>query len=33
MADRIKQCDVVESCEDCPRYGDDCDGEESEVEE
>lgn len=25
--DRIKQCDVVE-CEDCPRYADDCDGEE-----
>ena len=20
-------CDVVESCEDCPRYADDCDGE------
>lgn len=27
MTDRIKQCDVVESCEDCPRYGDDCDGD------
>jgi hypothetical protein len=26
MTDRIKQCDVVDSCEDCPRYGDDCDG-------
>ena len=25
--DRIKQCDVVDSCEDCPRYGDDCDGD------
>ena len=24
--DIIKICDVVE-CEDCPRYGDDCDGE------
>ena len=28
MKDRIKQCDVVDSCEDCPRYGDDCDGED-----
>lgn len=28
MTDRIKQCDVVDSCEECPRYGDDCDGEE-----
>lgn len=27
MTDRIKQCDVVDSCEDCPRYGDDCDGD------
>lgn len=27
MTEIIKQCDVVESCEDCPRYGDDCDGE------
>ena len=27
MTDIIKQCDVVDSCEDCPRYGDDCDGE------
>ena len=27
MTDRIKQCDVVDGCEDCPRYGDDCDGE------
>lgn len=27
MTDRIKQCDVVESCEECPRYGDDCDGD------
>ena len=26
MTDRIKQCDVVDSCEDCPRYADDCDG-------
>ena len=22
----IKICDVVDSCEECPRYGDDCDG-------
>lgn len=28
MTDRIKQCDVVDSCEECPRYGDDCDGDE-----
>ena len=27
MTDRIKQCEVVESCVDCPRYADDCDGE------
>lgn len=27
MTERIKQCDVVKSCVDCPRYGDDCDGE------
>ena len=24
--DGITYCDVVESCEECPRYGDDCDG-------
>lgn len=24
--DRITYCDVVEACETCPRYGDDCDG-------
>ena len=24
--DRITYCDVVECCEMCPRYGDDCDG-------
>ena len=23
-------CDVVDGCEDCPRYGDDCDGMEAE---
>lgn len=28
MTDRIKICDVVDSCEECPRYGDDCDGGE-----
>ena len=27
MTDIIKICDVVNSCEDCPRYGDDCNGE------
>ena len=26
--DRITYCDVVECCETCPRYGDDCDGRE-----
>lgn len=26
----IKQCDVVKSCEGCPRYADDCDGERKE---
>ena len=25
--DRITYCDVVECCETCPRYGDDCDGD------
>lgn len=25
--DRIKQCDIVDSCEECPRYGNDCDGD------
>lgn len=32
MTDRIKQCDVVKSCEECPRYGDDCDGEDEDDE-
>ena len=27
MTDIIKICEVVNSCEDCPRYGDDCNGE------
>ena len=30
MTDIIKQCDVVDSCVDCPRYGDDCDGEDED---
>lgn len=30
MTEIIKQCDVVESCEECPRYGDDCDGEDDD---
>ena len=30
VMDRIKQCDVVDSCVDCPRYGDDCDGEDED---
>ena len=25
--DRITYCYVVECCETCPRYGDDCDGD------
>ena len=28
--DIVTYCDVCESCEDCPRYGDDCDGKEIE---
>ena len=24
--DKVKLCDVVNSCEECPRYADDCDG-------
>ena len=27
MTDKIKICDVVDNCEDCPRYADDCDGD------
>ena len=27
MTDRIKQCDLVGSCEECSRYGDDCNGD------
>ena len=26
-------CDVMDSCEDCPRYGDDCDGRFDDDEE
>ena len=25
-ATMITYCDVIDRCEDCPRYGDDCDG-------
>lgn len=28
--ERIRICDVVDGCADCPRYGDDCDGMEAE---
>lgn len=28
--ERIRICEVVDGCEDCPRYGDDCDGMEAE---
>ena len=24
----VKICEVVDGCEDCPKYGDDCDGRE-----
>lgn len=27
MTDFITYCDVIENCADCPRYGDDCDGD------
>lgn len=27
MSDNIKLCDVIDNCEDCPRYADDCDGD------
>lgn len=27
MCDRITYCDVIDHCEDCPKYGDDCDGD------
>jgi hypothetical protein len=30
MTDIVRICDVVDGCEDCPRYGDDCDGMEAE---
>ena len=26
MCDVVTYCDVIDSCEDCPRYADDCDG-------
>lgn len=29
----VKICEVVDGCEDCPKYGDDCDGEEMTREE
>lgn len=30
MTDIVMICEVVDGCEDCPRYGDDCDGMEAE---
>lgn len=27
MSDRLTYCDIMESCEECPRYGRDCDGD------
>lgn len=32
MGHDITYCDIVECCEDCPRYGDDCDGKEKDDE-
>lgn len=29
MTDAITYCEIY-ACEDCPRYGDDCDGREEE---
>lgn len=29
----VKICEVVDGCEDCPKYGDDCDGQEMTREE
>lgn len=30
MTDFITYCDVIQNCEECPRYGDDCDGRSEE---
>ncbi len=30
MTDIVRICDVVDGCEDCPHYGDDCNGMEAE---
>lgn len=32
MTDIVKVCDVVNGCEDCPKYGDDCDGKGGDTE-
>lgn len=29
----ITYCDVIDRCEDCPRYGDDCDGKGDDEED
>lgn len=31
MADVVKMCDVIDTCEECPRYGDDCDGSDEKL--
>ena len=31
MTDITRLCDIVE-CDECPRYGDDCDGEGGDTE-
>ena len=30
--DIVTYCDVIDDCEECPRYGDDCDGRGDEDE-
>ena len=30
LTEILNICEVVDGCEDCPRYGDDCDGMEAE---
>lgn len=32
LTEMLTQRDIVNSCEECPRYGDDCDGEDDEDE-
>lgn len=32
MCDVVTYCDVIENCEDCPRYADECDGRSDDDE-